>query len=562
VTPANDGSDSGGAGERPGGKTRSPSGYYPAIGLAFVLYLALAVPYPNSPGVYYDEAWQAPVGVFLSQPSVRASHASAWAITLGGHVFPLMSGDYIGALKGYLLGAAFYLFGCSVPAMRLTTVAVGLVGLLFTAGFARRAFGPVAAVVTTVLIATDPSLIMLGRHDWGPQIMAFALRMSSLYCAARWWRDHRRGYLLCSAVLLGVGVWDKASFLWFVIASVVAGVWVWLTSDERPQVTVKDAASAIGAFLLGGAPFWIFNLTHDWVTFRLISVPGAPASLGNLIERAPARTRYLLSLLRGRAVDEWMFGRVLAPVWGISTTVLIPLSILAFVVIVIACVRRRSATLLAVPVLLVSFAAQIYATPRPVWVHHWIGLYPLPHLMIGLMGSLVLAWWSGRRMRRYVFRGVVAGLVVLGVISNVAVMRGYQRLMAAKRSSVAWSDAIYPLAKNLMTKYAGRTIEIMDWGAFNQLDLLSSGRLRLAEPFWSEANDAAPSATYLNMLAEPNNIYVFIRKQKEGKCTASRQHFDLALEKTGMVVSSEEAIEDHYGRPVFWVVSLSRAKAL
>jgi hypothetical protein len=173
-------------------------GYYACIGLALIVFLALAVPYPNSPGVYYDEAWQASVGVHLSQPVVYTAYPSAWAITLRGHVFPVMSGEYIGAIEGYLLGIAFYVFGCSAAVLRLTTVAIGFVGLIFTAGFARKALGPIAAVFSLFLIATDPSLIMLARHDWGPQILAFALRMSSLYCLVSWWRSGGRTKYLAS----------------------------------------------------------------------------------------------------------------------------------------------------------------------------------------------------------------------------------------------------------------------------------------------------------------------------------------------------------------------------
>ncbi len=522
--------------------------------MALIVFLALAVPYLNSPGVYYDEALQASVGISLSQHTFNP-YPSAWTVMIGGHALTVMTLDYIGSIKGYLLGVAFYVFGCSAPVLRLTTIMIGFVGLVFTGCFARKAFGRIAAVSSVFLIATDPSFIVLAKLDWGPQMIAFTLRMGSLYCLACWWKSggHTK-YLACGAALLGLGVYDKASFLWFVVALSVAGLFLWVTSRRRPRVGARSAAFAGGAFFLASAPLWLYNISHRWTTFRQISMPGEAASIERIVRELPPRTHALLALLAGRAVDDWIFGQAVAPTWGISETVLLPLSILALVVIVVVCVGTKSPTLLALPLLLGVFAAEIYSTPRAVWVHHWIGLYPLPHLMIGLAGALALSRPIDKVVPRRVSACLVTALLGLAVTCNVAVMRGYHRLMAEQRTSLAWSDAIFALAASLKADDADRMLQLMDWGTYSPLNLLSAGRLHLREPFWSETGGSAPSPGYLQMLAQPSSLFVFVDSQPP----RSRRLFEMAVRHAGMAVTSDRTFSDrYYGRPVYSVVGLS-----
>jgi hypothetical protein len=132
-------------------------------------------------------------------------------------------------------------------------------------------------------------------------------------------------------------------------------------------------------------------------------------------------------------------------------------------------------------------------------------------------------------------------------------MRGYQRLMAEQRTSLAWSDAIYPLAASLQADHADRTVQLMDWGAYHGLNLLSAGRLHLRESYWTETGGSAPSPGYLRMLAEPTSLFVFVRSDPP----QSRLLFDMAVRQAGMTVASDRKFFDHYGRAVYSVVALA-----
>jgi hypothetical protein len=67
-----------------------------------VSYLLLAVPHITLPGLDYDETIQAPAAVHLMKGRIEARYNWAWSKTVGGGTYPVMTMDYMGALKSYI----------------------------------------------------------------------------------------------------------------------------------------------------------------------------------------------------------------------------------------------------------------------------------------------------------------------------------------------------------------------------------------------------------------------------------------------------------------------------
>lgn len=511
---------------------------------ACLLFLFLSVRYIESPGVYYDEALQANTAVYLTQKKVETGHCSAWDWEVGGLTIPLMCGEYTGAVKSYVLAPAFYLFGSTAAVMRLTMVMVALLGVLWTMGFARRAGGDSAGVFAVWLVATDPGLIILARNDWGPVAIAFALRMAALYYLLRWWKSGgRRIYLVLAAALMGLGVWDKTSFLWIMVALGIAGVYVWLVNRGRPRLTAKDAAMASIAWLTTSLPLWVYNLGFDWITFRLVKMPGQKVTLMDLIGFMPRRTEDLLKLMSGGSVAEWMFGKPLPATMGLSETILAPMAMAAAIVFLAICLWQRKWSHLGLLLLTAILIAEIYATPRHVSYHHWIGIYPLPQLLIGL--ACGICWQEAMKMRSPA-RVAIGGLLLaalLGTIgANLAVMRGYHQLMREEGGAGMWNDAIYPLADLLKRKYADREIRVLDWGVTNQLMMLSSGQLKLREHFDWQPNRSRPSEEFARLLRDPVNVFLIPTEQALAQDAGTQ--LQMVAAQAGMTLKTAEQILD------------------
>ncbi|MBW2420298.1 MAG: glycosyltransferase family 39 protein, partial [Deltaproteobacteria bacterium] len=130
---------------------------------------ALAIPGVEKPGLYYDEAFLAQQARGFVEPERAGQHPpSTREVTLAGRPFPLRNAAYMGSLKSQLLIPSLALFGSSTRVLRLTTLATGLLALLFSMLWARQLLGTPAALLTGLLMATDPGFLLFSRYEWGP----------------------------------------------------------------------------------------------------------------------------------------------------------------------------------------------------------------------------------------------------------------------------------------------------------------------------------------------------------------------------------------------------------
>jgi hypothetical protein len=533
--------------------------YRVSLMLALLLFIWLATRDINRPGLHYDEALHARPAINLIRADAEAARGQFATISARGLPFPVMSMDYMGALKSYLLAPAFLIFGVKVSVLRWTMVMVAALGLFFSAQFAKEAFGSLAATIGAWLLATDPSLIIFSRTDWGPVAIAFALRGAALFFLMRWWRSGgHRAPLVIACALIGLGVYDKASFFWFVFALIPVGLALWLTSRDRPRLTIKTLALAIAAGLVGSLPFWVFNVLYGWRTLLAILTPAQRSSLGALLQQAPARTGALLSMFEGRATDVWMFGHSISPQWGVASTLLWPLTIAAIVLLLIISLATQRWKLLAMPALMALVLLQIYLTPRPVWAHHWIGIYPFPQLLIGL--TLAEAWKAAAR--RHLNRSAVAALgtlvVLPAVVFNLLVMNGYHQLMREHGGVFPWSDAIYPLADTLKSEYPGRRVQALAWGIGHQLHFLSAAKLPAQDPF-RQGSNVSERADFLSpLVTDPANVFVLLfDPSSDAVSSGSRAALDEAARRTCAAAKGERHIADSRGQNVYTLIEFS-----
>lgn len=131
---------------------RGQIAYNVALGVALALFVIMASRHIKFPGPYYDECLGVNTGVYLAKPHVNSGYPQSWGVKIAGFDFPVMSNEYIGAVKSYVMALSFSIFGVSIPVMRLTMVFVALLGVLFAALFSKEAFGPLASAYGVLLV--------------------------------------------------------------------------------------------------------------------------------------------------------------------------------------------------------------------------------------------------------------------------------------------------------------------------------------------------------------------------------------------------------------------------
>ena len=178
---------------------------------------------------------------------------------------------YLGALDAYIAAGLFSLFGSDRALLKLVPLGFSLFWVATTLVLARRLLRERAVLVAGLVAAFAPIYVLdvtlkagigvvetmaLGNVIW--------LSILSLVDA----REHRQ-FLRWAGTLgfaAGIAFWLD----WLIAYYLVSGA-VYLGIHGRHLVrrsAMPSALAGVAAFLVGSAPFWVYNLRTGWATFR------------------------------------------------------------------------------------------------------------------------------------------------------------------------------------------------------------------------------------------------------------------------------------------------------
>jgi hypothetical protein len=446
------------------------------------LALGVAARDLSAPGLYYDEVIQAdPVREFLDPDGKPLQIPGARSTRVFGRWLPLFTQPYMGALKSQLLIPSFAAFGASAASLRLTTLAWSLVALGFAMLFARRLLGLPAALVTGALLAADPSFLFVSRHDWGSFALALLCRCAGLWAFLTGFRAGSPARLFGAGLCFGLGIYNKIDFAAPLAAialalAAVAPRSVASAIRSRPRLLLAAAAG----FALGAAPMLLELGSALLLTRDMLATSSEP-------EVWREKLGALRSMLDGSYFDRLMraggqFGRMF-DVEGAAASpfLVIYAGSLAFVGVRLILRARRGdwdpvpAFVLA-SALLASLA--LLATPRTIRIHHALGAYPFPQLVVAL-ALVELA----RPPRRLALRAAAALVVTLAFGGSLLTSLRTYDTIERTRGKGRWTDATSDFARELAAQ-PGSVAVSLDWGFHAQLHFLDRG-LDLREPIWA-----------------------------------------------------------------------------
>ncbi|HEX2521949.1 MAG TPA: glycosyltransferase family 39 protein, partial [Terriglobia bacterium] len=429
------------------------------IFLAIGFFLVCSLIRLDLPGLHYDE-------VFFANAALPGDDGTfiEWSLSVAGRRVPLMLMHYVGAVKAYLYAPIFALFGASPTTVRLPAVFLGSSSVLLLYLLAKTMFTRRVALAAMWLLASDPTFIFATRLDWGPLSIGFALKLVALYLLWRWLQEGRLSQLRLAAFALGVGVFDKVVFLWFLLALLIASP-LCLWRQVRQRLSWRAIRTLVVWMLLGALPFVAYNLRERGRTFRQ-----QPVLNRQPLETIPLQYSLLKGTLDGTTLYHFIHGQSLGDWEGLPhprsrlDSLLCRLGSLAphnrtcgayGLAVALGLLplfwflgRLRPAGPVGFVVLLFALMVVFIAlTPRATGLQHSIVLYPLPHLLISIVALCCLQldlpqWPNVARMVKLSAAGAVASLL----LSHVTVNARYLTALAQTGGLGRWSDAIYELA--------------------------------------------------------------------------------------------------------------------
>jgi hypothetical protein len=449
--------------------------------LIAILVVALSKQNLSTPGLYYDEAVSGGLAKDFVTGNPHPHMSNVKLYNVFGRPFPLFVQSYYGALKSWLLIPPVAVFGPTLAALRLTSLACALVALLFFVLGVRLWLGLPAAIVAGALFVTDPNCFFLGLLDWGPAIPPLLCRCAAFFFALVWWRSRKAVYLLLASFFLGLGLFHKADFGVFLAGIGVAvacfyGTQLWPVLRARPSLI---AMCGLG-FLLGSWPM-IWRLPQ-----MVASALPRQVGPGELKEKLQTWT----ALYDGSYIERLMssgglFGEMYKHPSNAHSLLWFVLPIAMVSLLVISILSQRSKERRVAGCLLLGFVlttAGIFVMPGAVRIHHAVLAYPFPQLIIAATCTFL---WQ-RRSSGLVQRGTqVAVLITLLLLlaSQIQAIRKTEQVLSETGGRGWWSNVFDDFCR----QYADRTdltIISLDWGFNEQLAFLTNGP-KLFEAVWT-----------------------------------------------------------------------------
>lgn len=519
--------------------------------LGFVVIGSVLIPYP---GIEDDESLFANP---IYGPVVRA-----YRMRVFHHDIPLMVMDYIGGLKSWLYSPIFRFVKPSPASVRVPVLLIGALTVWLFYRLLDRVAGRRAAFAGCFLLATDSIFLLTTEFDWGPVAIQHLMLVSGCLLLVRFHQTGSWKPLLGGFFALGLGLWDKALFGWLLGGLGVAAVVVFPKEIFR-RLTARHVEIAVAGFLLGCWPLVVFNVRHDWQTFR----NNAAFSAEGLAGKAWV-LRFTLDGqgLFGYIVNERSAQPVREPgSWLEKASTRIAglagnrqenfmLEALAIALLAGLLLRgQRRAILFALVFLTVAWTQMAFTRNAGGGVHHSVLLFPFPQFVV----AVALAEVS-RRLGKWGLAALIPAVTFL-CLANLVVTNQYLAQLIRNGTTVTWTDAIYPLSASLKESEV-HDVFAMDWGFFDTLQMLHEGRIELhggSDPVMKDAPNEADQRAIDNMLSQQHAVFITHMPGQEFFPGAMERLLKAAAER-GYRGELLRTVADRNGRPVFKVYRFVR----
>lgn len=416
--------------------------------------------FQSYPGIQNDE-------VLFANPG-----AAVYNVSVANKEVPVMMLSYLGALKTWLFAPFSSLFRPFFAAVRVPMLVVGALTLVLFILLVEATHGRRAAIVAGVLLATDSMFLMTTCFDWGPVALQHFLMVAGMLLILK-------SRFFWGFFAFGLGMWDKALFVWMLAGLVVATVCIF-RREVWLRFTRKTVLVAVAGFCVGALPLIVYNVASGGATFRSNSAldfsqfrikaralqttwnggalfgyiannpdAGSPRDAEGALERAS----FALHSAVGDRRNNWLEG-------GLGVALLLMLWL------------RRRALLFCVVATTVAWLLMAITKGAGIAVHHAVLLWPIPHLFLAVAFAEASLRW--KRIGTWL---LVAGVLILAV-GNLLVTNQYLYQLARYGGAGSWTDAIYPLS-TVAGRMPAEHVVIDDWGILGPLQLMHEGKLPL-----------------------------------------------------------------------------------
>ncbi|MDZ7343396.1 MAG: hypothetical protein ONA90_02655 [candidate division KSB1 bacterium] len=540
------------------------------------LFLCGTLPHLELPGIQYDEVYYVPPAAALLKHQYDMDYVmlNPSVIHIGGRPLPVMFNYYTSFFRTYLTLPVFALFGINVYTIRLSSIALGTMALIFFVAFARRLTNrSEIALASGIFLALDASFIAYTHNDHVVVSTMMVLKGGALWALLRWWQQpqpHGKTFLYLGAFLAGLGITDRVSFAWLLMALaptllLIYGKKFWHEISLRVR-NQKELIIASGALALGASVFLAFNAATLGGSFSpmLDNFRKTAGGVDNLafFDNLYLRLQMLTEVLNGSYLNHFILGEINYRTngWhfsGSPLSWLVPLAFIYFFAksIIHAFSGRTAAR---IPLFLLSMTAWLLLfscfTPTVHRGHQLLLLYPFPHILAALF-VFELASVTYQKLKHVFFslQGLAWGMILLLSVLAVRPVMAYHHMLQQTGGRGVWSDAIYDIIAEVDHR-PDRVVVCMDWGFNANILSLTKNRVRTIRNYYDHTRRRPDQLAQLF-----DSTHVFLLHAPEySYLPAPREDFFAAVTLANAKVDTLRVFYQREGQAVAYLLQVTQ----
>jgi hypothetical protein len=495
-------------------------------------------------GLHYDEALflrGATQLLAMHGPPTFTHEPGSW-IRIAGQFLPLMDLPYEGSVKTYVFLPIFSIVGFHLWLARALASTVAALGIWGIVVLLRVEIGAKEGAAAGLILAVSPALLDQCVYDNNVVALWMGL-LGLLGLALKFYLRRECGtaaWLL--GFFVGIAIWTRANFVWFLGAVGLASILVVSAARRRPW----RHWALLGAGVTAGAlPLLVYEGLTRGGTFDFLST--GQVREGRLA-MLPHRTRLLLASLISDGDHRKIWNGPSLPTWQLIFVGSVVFGSIGWGVFRPVRPGRASTWQRVTSVTFVIYALVMLASKLNITEHHFITLLPLAAVAVVVAARELIA-----RDRRFVplVAAVAVVYLALALSWDIRAAREIRRTGGV----ASWSDAIETVASDLMGRFPGRTVTVLDWGLANNLFVLTRGRLKIEERFWGASLECDALGRPWPEVLAPGGIFLLTPSIKPYFAAAGAGFRD-ALDRSNVSYRKTD-YQERLGRPFAEVYEVS-----
>jgi 4-amino-4-deoxy-L-arabinose transferase-like glycosyltransferase len=402
-----------------------------------------------------------------------------------------------------------------------------------------RTIGRRAAWIGALLLATDSMFVLLEALDFGPNALHFVFKLGAMVLLVRFHSQGSKWALAAAFFLIGLGLWDKAIFIWAVFGVSLATLIVFPREVLR-HLSIRNLGIAAASAVVGALPLVAYNIHRPfdtlWSNAHMTKVPiRQKITILEVTTNGAALFGFFTSVRPAPHPGEArsLFQKASR---SVSEAALHPTHNLTIAALCVACLglfarASRKPVLFGLLACAGTWLPMIVTAGTGTAAHHAILLWPFHFLAIAAaLAAIPWAWIS-------------AAVTILLCASNVLVTNEYYWELVHNGPDIRWTDALYSLESDL-ERLRSPEVYIVDWGILESLKLLSDGAMPV------RGVELGDPENLRKIIADSRSVFV-AHSAAFAYFPGDRSALEDFATGAGYEEISTEVVYDRYGRATF-----------